>query len=865
MDDFARSFPLLKLDPDHDIMSQLLEIRKSNHINSQMVQDSDHAIFKFAIMKREFTRQQSRRLLQQIQQGILEKDFVKPNEYFSNSIFDKPFHWTPLHCACYYGKLNVVKQLLDLGYEITLRDQWFGGFALAWAAYGNQPEVCKFLIEKGADVTQTNFYGQTAHDMTQVPLHSKWEFLMKYKSEELVKMLDILQLLKENSEKGRKRAEVFLDLPPKELYPSYYVVITNPVCIKDIEMKLFNFIKLNQHYSAKDMASDIMQMFDNAFTFNEDNSIIYKDALQLQHLAVVSFYEKFSIQLNRKGKRSFEAPTEYTTSDFGDIYVGQYIYIHLEENTFSIIADDKLIMFTTDVSSVKDTIKGRLFVSKSHASHCYNFSSDKEYMLTSLDVEISKKDIKGKCWILPIEEYTKYLVRDTKDVNLYFCETFYDFKTSASEQIKPEHEKYLNTCPSYKLVKRKKDVNPLERLSSLPKGSEYKRDAKDHLLKNTSNLTYASYLTSNKSSAYDYDRTGKRDGWTSSELAKMMNITEDDLVFMLSSLNPPESLRFSQSAVEMLLKKRNSSDLEIKESMGIGYVRVKSQMGASDLNSYVSSFGAYSSYKPQSYGSQSSSFARYTNMGNVSRGATPNYRYQATVPARTYKTPDHYIRQNQQRQQQQSTKASSVAMSENKIEIPELEKMNMLQTIIMDCGENSWLYEIDTTEQKHYCFTIPEEVDSINVAPVISKKFYEILKEVSDESPFRSQCNFDFVQYYIEVSHNGKKLVSHMVDVTRSMIKGEEVKECYPNLIYYPASLHHGSNLFDFKTVFRVFDYEPVEGARSPTMNKSDSAVNVNENEEKSPSKTISSGANRPVFRYQSEQQFYIVVNTVVQ
>jgi predicted YcjX-like family ATPase len=69
----------------------------------------------------------------------------------------------------------------------------------------------------------------------------------------------------------------FKVLPDPFLYPSYYAVITRPICLADIS----NSIQAGK-YTLDDMQRDLRRMIGNAKKYNMPESIVYQDALQLE-------------------------------------------------------------------------------------------------------------------------------------------------------------------------------------------------------------------------------------------------------------------------------------------------------------------------------------------------------------------------------------------------------------------------------------------------------------------------------------------------------------------------------------------------------------------------------------------------------
>ncbi|OCK84791.1 adenosinetriphosphatase [Lepidopterella palustris CBS 459.81] len=66
----------------------------------------------------------------------------------------------------------------------------------------------------------------------------------------------------------------FIELPDKYDYPDYYQIIKNPLCMNQIKKK----INKKEYQSLKQFRADIGTLCSNCRTYNEDTSILYKDA-----------------------------------------------------------------------------------------------------------------------------------------------------------------------------------------------------------------------------------------------------------------------------------------------------------------------------------------------------------------------------------------------------------------------------------------------------------------------------------------------------------------------------------------------------------------------------------------------------------
>lgn len=88
------------------------------------------------------------------------------------------------------------------------------------------------------------------------------------------KMITIQRHLAEYTVGGRNIAQLFMEKPPKKLYPDYYDVIQNPIDMSTIESN----IRLEKYNSLEELISDFRLMFSNCRQYNEEGSPIFEDA-----------------------------------------------------------------------------------------------------------------------------------------------------------------------------------------------------------------------------------------------------------------------------------------------------------------------------------------------------------------------------------------------------------------------------------------------------------------------------------------------------------------------------------------------------------------------------------------------------------
>lgn len=76
----------------------------------------------------------------------------------------------------------------------------------------------------------------------------------------------------------RSIIEPFMKPPPKSQYPDYYVIIQNPIAMEMIKKK----INREEYQSVKEFRDDIHLLCQNARTYNEDGSVLFQDANEIE-------------------------------------------------------------------------------------------------------------------------------------------------------------------------------------------------------------------------------------------------------------------------------------------------------------------------------------------------------------------------------------------------------------------------------------------------------------------------------------------------------------------------------------------------------------------------------------------------------
>jgi len=79
-------------------------------------------------------------------------------------------------------------------------------------------------------------------------------------------------------ENGRKRCDLFRELPDKREYPDYYRIILFPIALSHIRKR----INSHQYKTVTAFRDDVRLMFTNARTYNQEGSWVYVDAVEME-------------------------------------------------------------------------------------------------------------------------------------------------------------------------------------------------------------------------------------------------------------------------------------------------------------------------------------------------------------------------------------------------------------------------------------------------------------------------------------------------------------------------------------------------------------------------------------------------------
>ncbi|GAA5889421.1 hypothetical protein JCM6882_000738 [Rhodosporidiobolus microsporus] len=141
---------------------------------------------------------------------------------------------------------------------------------------GGGPRKKLKLGSRGASMTPSTADGEgsRAGGGKRRKVLSPYQEKLRQCFEELLTEIENL----DNPTMGHQCAGLFNELPGKRDYPDYYLLIQQPISLKEIKKKVNN----GTYPDTFAFANDIYLMLSNAMTYNEEGSIVYADAVLLR-------------------------------------------------------------------------------------------------------------------------------------------------------------------------------------------------------------------------------------------------------------------------------------------------------------------------------------------------------------------------------------------------------------------------------------------------------------------------------------------------------------------------------------------------------------------------------------------------------
>ncbi|KAK5780052.1 hypothetical protein RI543_002592 [Arxiozyma heterogenica] len=93
--------------------------------------------------------------------------------------------------------------------------------------------------------------------------------------------------LNHKNELGRLLSPIFMERPPKTIYPDYYLLIKYPCAFENIRYHIDNKL----YNSLFEIVEDFHLIFSNARVYNTEDSVIYNDSLELENQVIQKYQE----------------------------------------------------------------------------------------------------------------------------------------------------------------------------------------------------------------------------------------------------------------------------------------------------------------------------------------------------------------------------------------------------------------------------------------------------------------------------------------------------------------------------------------------------------------------------------------------
>ncbi|KAI8803532.1 Bromodomain-containing protein [Cladochytrium replicatum] len=241
----------------------------------------------------------------------------------------------------------------------------------------------------------------------------------------------IKKLTSYKNREGRSICEIFLTLPSATDYPDYYVEIKRPIAVDMIKKK----VSQREYTSMNQFESDFTLMFDNAHQFNEEGSIVYEDATELQ-----------AVFMHAIGKgpppNSKPAPTEgrvpLTEAEHnGETFtIGQCVHVK------NYVDPSKpIICQITEVYKKKDGkiyLQGAWYLRPENTVHrsSQKFMEFEVFKTTHME-EYHLTDVQDTCFVLFVKDYVRGRPRNLRPgQSVYVCESRYNEQRENMQKIK---------------------------------------------------------------------------------------------------------------------------------------------------------------------------------------------------------------------------------------------------------------------------------------------------------------------------------------------------------------------------------------------------------------------------------------------
>lgn len=106
-------------------------------------------------------------------------------------------------------------------------------------------------------------------------------FQMKHMVDRTAEMIAAWEVMRWHTDPGgRQRADMFLHLPERQMYPEYYAMITHPTALMPVKASVLKGV----YTTWAQFHTDVVRIFSNARQFNDPGLLVYTDANALEQV-----------------------------------------------------------------------------------------------------------------------------------------------------------------------------------------------------------------------------------------------------------------------------------------------------------------------------------------------------------------------------------------------------------------------------------------------------------------------------------------------------------------------------------------------------------------------------------------------------
>jgi hypothetical protein len=233
---------------------------------------------------------------------------------------------------------------------------------------------------------------------------------------------------------GHPISSLFMELPSRKAYPDYYNIIQQPIDLTTIQKK----IEANGYANWADFQADFELLVNNAKTYNEPDSDIYLDAVEIQRVFKDAYHHQKDEELPLSSEGSREILKEFEFE--GQIYrIGDFVRIRVPGEDKSSINPPSIVM----IDQLWKTKYGRKEIRGTYFYHMYQTFHpagrkfmEKEVFRTNRSEEIAAELILGRCYVMFVKDYVRGRPIHADEADVYVCESRYNEKQKQFIKIK---------------------------------------------------------------------------------------------------------------------------------------------------------------------------------------------------------------------------------------------------------------------------------------------------------------------------------------------------------------------------------------------------------------------------------------------